>query len=48
MELLWETVLQQAYYKNGEVDSRIKLRCNIGKYMIAGAQWDKFSILSTG
>jgi len=38
MELLWETFLQQAYLKNGEVDDRITLRCNVGKYVIAGAQ----------
>jgi hypothetical protein len=38
MELFWETFLQKAYFKNGEVGGRITLRCNVGKYMIAGAQ----------
>jgi hypothetical protein len=38
MELLWGTFLQQAYLKSGEVDGRITLRCNVGKYVIAGAQ----------
>jgi hypothetical protein len=37
MELLWETFLQQAYFKNGEVDGRITLGYIIGKYVIGGA-----------
>jgi len=38
MELLWETFLQHTYLKSGERDGRITLRCNVGKYTIAGAQ----------
>ena len=35
-EMLWEIFLQQAYFKNGKEDVRIKLRRNIGKYVITG------------
>jgi hypothetical protein len=38
MGLLWETFLQKAYFKNGEVDGRITLRRNVGKHVIAGAR----------
>jgi len=37
-KLLWETFLQQACFKNGEVDGRIALRYIVGKYVIGGAR----------
>jgi hypothetical protein len=39
MELLWEKFLQNAYFKDREVDGRITLRCIIGKYVVTEARY---------